>query len=725
VRFPFTISRPVWYQGDLTTVRDAGTGAGGNAVSTTDIAKIRNVGIVGHGGSGKTTLTEAILFATGAVSRLGQVEDGTTVTDFDEDEVKRGMSLSSALAFCEWKGCKVNLVDTPGASIFLTDTRNCLAVLDTALVLVSGVSGVKVQTEKVWVEADARRLARVIFINKLDQERADFFRTLEDVRKNLCPTAIPLQLPIGSESSFTGVVDLLRMKALVYAAGATGKCSEADLPSEVKPKAEELRAGLLESVAESDDKLLETYLETGGLSQEDLKTGLRRAVLGGHLAPVLCGSALKTIGIHPLLDTLLEVCPSPGDRPPLGGIDPRNGDRLVREARQDAPLSALVFKTMADPYAGKITLFRIYSGTLASDSTVYNVNKGVKERVGQIVLLRGKQQVPAPALGPGDLGAVVKLKETGTGDTLSDERNPIRFPSLDVPSPIIEYAIVPKSRGDEEKISAGLQRLRDEDPSLQVRRDLQTKEVILSGMGKAHLEIAVERLKRKFGIDVQLKTPRVPYKETIHGSVEVQGRYKKQTGGRGQYGDCWIRLEPLPRGGGREFVNQIVGGVIPRQYIPAVEKGILEAMEEGVLAGYPVVDVRVALYDGSYHTVDSSEMAFKIAGSMAFKKGVLQANPGLLEPIMTVEVTVPDECMGDVIGDLNSKRGRVLGIEAKGKAQVIKAQAPLSEMLEYAPQLKALTGDRGDYTMEFSHYEDVPQHLRERIIAESKQEKEE
>lgn len=689
-----------------------------------ETAKIRNVGIVAHGGAGKTTLAEAILFDAGATSRLGKVEDGTTVTDFDEDEIKRRMSISSALAFCEWKGHKLNLVDTPGASIYLTDTRNCLRVLDSALVVVSSVSGVKVQTEKVWSFAESGNKTRVIFINKMDQEQADFFRVLEDVRKNLCSIATPVQLPIGAEASFRGIVDLIRMKALTYQGGGTGKSSEGEIPSDLKPKAEELRAALMEAVAESDDKLLERYLEAGTLSAEELKAGLKRGVLGGRVVPVLCGSALKNIGIQPLLDLLTDVCPSPADRPAVEGLDPKSGERLTRESSEDAPFSALVFKTITDPYAGKITLFRVYSGLLSSDSTVYNVSKGSKERIGQVVLLRGKNQVQVPALGPGDLGAVVKLKETGTGDTLCDERNPIRLQPMEIPSPIIEYAIMPKTKGDEEKMSVGLQRLREEDPSLQVRRDPQTKEIILAGMGKAHLEIAIERLKRKFGLEVQMKTPRVPYKETIHGRVEVQGRHKKQTGGRGQFGDCWIKLEPLPRGGGYEFVNQTVGGAIPRQYIPAVEKGIVEAMEEGVLAGYPVVDVRVTVYDGSYHTVDSSEMAFKIAGSLAFKKGVLQANPGLLEPIMTVEVAVPDESMGDVIGDLNSKRGRVLGVETKGKGQVIKAQVPLAEMLEYATQLKAITSDRGDYTMEFSHYDELPPHLKERVIAESKREKE-
>ena len=687
-------------------------------MSGIEISRIRNVGIVAHGGAGKTTLTEAMLFDAGAASRLGKVEDGTTVTDFDEDEIKRKMSVSSALAFCEWKGYKLNVVDTPGASIFLTDTRNCLRVLDGAVVVVSAVSGVKVQTEKVWACAEAEGLARAIYVNKMDQEQADFSRALDDIRKNLCPTATPVQLPIGAHASFMGVIDLLRMKALIYQSELTGKFSEGEIPPDQRPMAEQLRGALMEAVADSDDRLLEKYLEVGTLSHEELKSGLRRAVIGGKVVPILCGSAVRNIGVQPLLDLLIELFPSPAEHDAIAGVDPRSGERVTRESREDAPLSALVFKTLVDPYAGKISLFRVYSGVLASDSSVYNSTKGCKERIGQVVLLRGKNQMPVPVIGAGDLGAVVKLKETGTGDTLCDERSPICLESVGIPHAIIEYAIVPKTRGDEEKMSSGLHRLREEDPSLQVRRDPQTKEIILAGMGKAHLEIAVDRLKRKFGLEIQMKTPRVPYKETIHGRAEVQGRHKKQTGGHGQYGDCWIKLEPLPRGAGYEFVNQIVGGVIPKQYIPAVEKGIIEAMEEGSLAGYPVVDVKVILYDGSYHSVDSSEMAFKIAGSLAFKKGILQANPTLLEPIMAVEVMVPDECMGDVIGDLNSKRGRVLGVEAKGKAQIVKAQVPLAEILEYATQLKAITGDRGEYTVEFSHYDEVPPHLRERVTTE-------
>ncbi|CBE67644.1 MAG: elongation factor G [Candidatus Methylomirabilis oxygeniifera] len=692
-------------------------------MSGTEIARIRNVAMVAHGGAGKTTLTEAMLFDAGVTSRLGTVEDGTTITDFDEDEVKRKTSVSSALAFCEWKGYKLNVIDTPGASIFLTDTRNCLRVLDGAVVVVSAVSGVKVQTEKVWACAEAEGLARMVYINKMDQEQADFFRALDDIRKNLCQAAIPVQLPVGAHASFAGVIDLLRMKALIYQDDLTGQCSEGEVPRELRPKAEQFRATLMEAVADSDDRLLEKYLEVGVLTDEEFKVGLRRAVIGGKVVPVLCGSAVKNIGVRPMLDLLTELFPSPVDREAMTGIDPRSGERATREGREDAPLSALVFKTLVDPYAGKISLLRVYSGVLSSDSNAYNSTKGCKERIGQVVLLRGKHQIPVQTIVAGDLGAVVKLKETSTGDTLCDERSPISLESVGIPHSIVEYAIVPKTRGDEEKMSSGLQRLREEDPSLQIRRDPQTKEIILAGMGKTHLEIAVDRLKRKYGLEIQMKTPRVPYKETIHGRTEVQGRHKKQTGGHGQYGDCWIKLEPRPRGAGYEFVNQIVGGAIPKQYIPAVEKGIIEAMEEGSLAGYPVVDVKVTLYDGSYHSVDSSEMAFKIAGSLAFKKGILQANPTLLEPIMTVEVMVPDECMGEVIGDLNSKRGRVVGVEAKGKAQTIKAQAPLAELLEYATQLKAITGDRGDYTVEFSHYDEVPPHLRERVIAELKKAK--
>ncbi|MEE8504279.1 MAG: elongation factor G [candidate division NC10 bacterium] len=690
-----------------------------------EITQIRNVGIVGHSQEGKTSLTDAILFDTGAINRLGRIEEGNTTTDFDEDEIKRGITLSAAVAFSEWKGVKLNLIDTPGFSNFLADTRICMRVVDVALLLVSAVDGVKVQTEKVWGYAEEYGLPVVFFANRMDRERADIFRTVEDLRKSLNATAIPVQMPIGAASGFRGVVDLLGMKAYVYQADGSGKFKEEEIPGEVKERAAELHHALVEAVAESDDALLERYLESGTLPPEDLRAGLRSAVISRRLFPVLCGSATKNVGVQPLLNVIVECGPSPLDRPLVEGTDVKSGERVSREGRVDQPLTSLVFKTISDPYAGKISVFRVYAGRLSSDSTVFNSVKEAKERIGQLFLLRGKQQTPVTKVGPGDIGAVVKLKETGTGDTLCDEKSPLVLDPLPIPTPLISYAVAPKSKGDEEKLSGALSRLLEEDPSLKRGRDQQTKETLVSGMGKVHLEVAVDRLKRKFGVEVLMKTPRVPYKETIRREASVQGKYKKQTGGRGQYGDCWIKLEPLPRGKGYEFVKQIVGGVIPKQYIPAVEKGIVEAMERGVLAGYPFTDLKATLYDGTYHNVDSSEMAFKIAGSLALKKAVQQATPMLLEPLMTVEVSAPDDAIGDVIGDLNSRRGRVMGVEAKGKNQAIKALVPLAEMLEYAPQLRSLTADRGDYTMEFSHYDEVPAHIQDKLVAEAKQEEEE
>jgi elongation factor G len=686
-----------------------------------ETVKIRNVALVAHGGAGKTTLTEAMLFSAGAIPRLGRVEDGSTTTDFDEDEIRRKISISTALAWCEWKSCKLNLIDTPGYAAFLTDAKNALRVADGAVVVVSAPDGVKVQTEKVWSYAAAQGLPRAIYLSKMDRERADFSRALEDVRKNLAPQAVPLQVPIGQEAGFTGLVDLVRMRALSFTADASGKPTEGDIPPGVRELAEGQRAALVEAVAEADDRLLEKYLESGELSQDELRDGLARGIRDQKIFPVLCGAPARNIGVVPLLDLIADVFPSPLDRPPVEGTDPRGNGTIRREVKDDAPLAALVFKTVADPYAGKVTMFRVYSGTVASDSSVLNATKGIKERIGQLVLLRGKQQTPVQALGAGDVGAVVKLKETGTGDTLCDEKASIRLPEITFPAPVISFAAEPKAKGDEDKMSTAFSRLREEDPTIQIRYDPQTRETVVSGMGRAHVEIVTERLKRKFGVDVLLKTPRVPYKETIKARVrEVQGRHKKQTGGRGQFGDCWIHMEPMPRGGGFEFVNAIVGGSIPKNYIPAVEKGVVEAMERGAVAGYSVVDLRITLYDGSTHPVDSSEMAFKLAGRLAFRKAMTQARPTLLEPIMTVEVIAPAECMGDIVGDLNSKRGRVLGIEGKGRNQSVKANVPLAEMLEYDSRLRSITGDRGDYTMEFSHYEEVPAHIQEKIVAEVK-----
>ena len=686
-----------------------------------ETAKIRNVALVAHGSAGKTTLTEAMLFTAGATTRLGRVEDGTTTTDFDEDEIRRKISISAALAWCEWKGCKFNLVDTPGFAAFLTDAKNTLRVVDGAVVVVGAPDGVKVQTEKVWSYAAAQDLPQVIYLSKMDRERADFTRALEDVRKNLSPKAVPVQVPIGQEAGFTGVVDLVRMRAIRFATDGSGKATEGDVPADVKPLAETQRAALVEAVAEADDRLLEKYLESGELTEAEFREGLTRGIREQKLFPVLCGAPARNIGISPLLDLLAEAFPSPLDRPPVEGTDLKGNGTVRRAVKDDAPLSALVFKTVADPYAGKVTMFRVYSGTMTSDSTIFNATKGVKERVGQLLLLRGKQQTSVEALGAGDMGAVVKLKETGTGDTLCDEKAPIRLAEIRFPAPVISFAVEPKAKGDEDKMSIAFTRLREEDPTIQVRYDPQTRETVVSGMGRAHVEIVAERLKRKFGVDVTLKTPRVPYKETVKTRArEIQGRHKKQTGGRGQFGDCWIHMEPMPRGGGFEYVNEVVGGAIPRNFIPAVEKGIVEGMERGPVAGFPVVDLRVTLYDGSTHAVDSSELAFKLAGRLAFRKAVAQAKPTLLEPIMTVEVVAPADCMGDIVGDLNSKRGRVLGIEAKGRNQAVKAHVPLAEMLEYDPRLRSITGDRGDYTMEFSHYEEVPAQIQERIVAEVK-----
>jgi len=686
-----------------------------------ETAKIRNVALVAHGSAGKTALTEAVLFTAGATTRLGRVEDGTTTTDFDEDEIRRKISISAALAWCEWKGCKFNLVDTPGFAAFLTDAKNSLRVVDGAVVVVGAPDGVKVQTEKVWSYAAAQDLPRAIYLSKMDRERADFARALEDVRKNLSPKAVPVQVPIGQETGFAGVVDLVRMRAIRFATDGSGKATEGDVPADVKPLAETQRAALVEAVAEADDRLLEKYLESGELTEAEFREGLTRGIREQKLFPVLCGAPTRNIGVSPLLDFLAEAFPSPLDRPQIEGTDLKGNGTVRRAVKDDAPLAALVFKTVADPYAGKVTMFRVYSGTMTSDSTIFNATKGVKERVGQLLLLRGKQQTSVEALGAGDMGAVVKLKETGTGDTLCDEKAPIRLAEIVFPAPVISFAVEPKAKGDEDKMSTAFTRLREEDPTIQVRYDPQTRETVVSGMGRAHVEIVAERLKRKFGVDVTLKTPRVPYKETVKTRArEIQGRHKKQTGGRGQFGDCWIHMEPLPRGGGFEYVNQVVGGAIPRNFIPAVEKGIVEGMERGPVAGYPVVDLRVTLYDGSTHAVDSSELAFKLAGRLAFRKAVAQAKPTLLEPIMTVEVVAPADCMGDIVGDLNSKRGRVLGIEAKGRNQAVKAHVPLAEMLEYDPRLRSITGDRGDYTMEFSHYEEVPAQIQERIVAEVK-----
>jgi elongation factor G len=688
-----------------------------------EAANIRNVGLVGHGHSGKTSLTEAMLFDAKAIDRLGKVEEGTTTTDYDEDEKKRQVSISSALAYCEWNKHKINILDTPGFGTFIADTRASLRAVDSAVVVVNAVAGVEVMTEKVWGFINEYDLPRLAFINRLDRERASFERTLTSMRDLLSKDILPVQVPLGEEEAFRGVIDLIRNKALVYQKDLSGSYKVEEIPPDLKDQVEKYRGELMEKVAELDDGLLEKYLESGELSEEELTTGLRKAILARQIVPVFCGSATNNIGVQPLLDAIVKWLPSPSERPPMVGIKPGTEEKVVRHVDPNEPFSALVFKTIVDPFAGRISLLKMCSGKLQVDSQVYNSSKRERERVGVIVWLQGKKQKPVELATAGDLVAVLKLVHTLTGDTLCDEKNPIVYPPIEFPQPVISFAIEPKSRGDEEKISAALARINQEDPALRYHRDPQTKELLVSGMGQLHVEVAIDKLKNRYGVEVDLKTPKVPYKETIKSKTEVQGKYKKQSGGRGQYGDTWLRLEPLPRGKGFEFAEEIVGGVVPKQYIPAVEKGLLEAIQSGVLAGYPVTDIKVTLFDGSYHEVDSSEMAFKIAASIGFKEGMKKCNPTLLEPIMLVEVTAPEEYMGDIIGDLNSRRGRVLGMDSQGGIQRIRAHVPLAEMLKYSPALRSITGGRGDYTMEFSHYEEVPSHLQAKIIEEAKREK--
>lgn len=688
--------------------------------------KIRNVAVIAHGGAGKTSLIEALLFDSGGIDRLGNIEDGTTTTDCEPEEIARKMTITSSLAFCHWKGHRINLIDTPGFINFIEDVRGCLRAVDGAIVIVSAISGVKGETEKIWRYANEFEVPRVVFINKMDKDTANFSRAVGELEKFFETEAIPLQIPIGSGDSFTGIVDLIKMKAYIFNAGET---EESEIPADMRSEAEEYRKRLVEKIAESDDTLLEKYLEGTELSDDELTKGIREGSLTKRFIPVTCGSAVKNIAIPHILDNVLLCLPSPLEMSrisPIKGKNPKDGKEVERKPLKTEPFSAYVFKTIADPYAGKLSIFRVYSGVLKADSNILNTTTGAKERIGQVFYLMGKKQIPAQAIGPGEIGVVAKLKETYTGDTLSEEAHQIIFEKIKFADPMISYAIAPKSKGDEEKVGTSINRTLEEDPTLRFQRDDETKEMLLSGMGQVHLEVTIEKLKRKFGVEVLMKTPKVPYKETIKVSAKAQGRYKKQSGGRGQYGDCFIEIEPLPRGGGYEFVDRIVGGVIPQQYRPAVEKGIIETMREGVIAGYPVVDLKVILYDGSYHSVDSSEMAFKIAGSMGLKKAIQDAKAILLEPVMKVEVITPDDTLGAVIGDLNSKRGRVQGVEPQaGGNQKITALVPMAEMLTYANQLHSLTSGRGLYSMEFSYYEEVPSHLAQKIIAEREAQKKE
>jgi elongation factor G len=686
-----------------------------------DIAKIRNVAFVGHGGVGKTSLVEATLFACGATTRLGRVDDGTTTTDFDPDEIKRKISLNTAAAFCDHKGYRLNLIDTPGYGDFVADARAGLRVADAAVVVVDAVAGVQVQTEKVWKFANEYNLPRVVVINRLDRERADFARTLESIQKRLKGRLVPLQLPIGSESGFSGIVDLITMRALVW---TDGKAKDAEIPADLTESAKSHREKLTEAAAETDDDLLAKYLEEGSIGEAEMLEALRKAIMSGGLVPVLCAAATRGIGVAPLLDLIVKELPSPADQGEVEGVDARTKAAARRAPDPKAPLCALVFKTISDPHVGKLSVFRVYSGTLRSDSQVFNATRDSRERIGHLGWLSGKTQKPVEALGPGEIGVVAKLKDTLTGDTLGEEAHPVVLPGISFPEPAISFAIQPKSRGDEDKISTALHRMAEEDPTLHHHYDPETKQLLVSGMGQLHVEVVVERMKRKYNVDVSLLPPRIPYKETVKGRSEVQGKYKKQTGGRGQYGDTWLRIEPLARGGGFEFVDDIFGGAIPRNFIPSVEKGVRDCMKRGILAGYPVVDLKVTLYDGSYHDVDSSDMAFQIAASMGLQKGFMEARPCLLEPVMNVEVTAPAEGAGDVIGDLNGRRGRIVGMEPDGDVVAVRAQVPMSEMLTYESTLRSMTGGRGGYSMEFSHYEEVPGQLAEKVVAAARAEKE-
>jgi elongation factor G len=691
-----------------------------------DAGHIRNVAIVAHSGAGKTSLSEAILFNAGAIDRAGTVEGGNTTMDFEPEETDRKISVTSAVAYCDWNDTRLNLIDTPGFINFIEDTRGCLRVADGAVVIVSAISGVKAETEKIWRYACEFEVPRIVFVNKLDKEAADFSNAISELEKSFDQEAIPLFIPIGAGESFRGIVDLVAMKAYVY---KDDKASETVIPDDLKTVAEDYRKKLVEKIAEADDSLLEKYLEGGEITNEEVMKGIKEASLTRRFIPVACGSATMNIGVTQLMELMLMCLPTPEEMSrisPIRGTNPKDGKEVDRKPVTTDPLTAYVFKTVADPFAGKLSIFRVYSGVLKADSTVLNATSGAKERIGQIFYLVGKKHVPVASVNAGEIAAVVKLKETNVGDTLCEEHHPLVLPKVKFAEPIISYAIAPKTKGDEDKVSIGLHRILEEDPTIRFTRDEESKEMILSGMGQVHLEVALDKLRRKFGVEVAMKAPKIAYRETIKARTRAQGRYKKQSGGRGQFGDCWIDFEPLPRGGGFEFIDKIVGGVIPQQYRPAVEKGIIEKLKEGLIAGYPMVDVKVTLTDGSYHSVDSSEMAFKIAGSMALQKAVLDAKPIVLEPIMKIEVVVPDDTLGAVIGDLNSKRGKVQGVEPQaGGNQKIMALVPMAEMLVYANQLQSMTSGRGLYSMEFSHYEELPAHVTQKLIAEREKHKEE
>ena len=680
------------------------------------LENIRNIALLSHAGAGKTSAAEAMLFTAKAINRLGKVDDGSSTSDYDPDEIKRKISINLSLLPCPWRDAKINLIDTPGYSDFIGEVKAGIRVSEGAIIVICATSGVEVGTTQVWEYCQEANLPRLIFVNKMERENADFFKTVDDIQAKFGQKCLPIQIPIGAQSDFQGIIDLLNLKSYT---GSPPK--EGEIPSALEGQVNTFREKLIEAAAETEDALIEKYLGGEELTSEELRNGLRKAVVNGSIFPILAGSALQNVGINPLLDAMVDYLPSPAEREVAAATDAKEENF---EPQSDGPLAALVFKTTADPYVGKLTYFRVYSGAIDSNSQVWNATRGSAERIGQLFLLRGKNQEPVTKVSTGDIGAVAKLNVTSTGDTLSSQSKPLKLAPIVFPQPIFDEAVSPKTKADLDKLGTALSRITEEDQTLRVRREPDTGETLLSGMGDTQLDVAAEKMQRKFGVSVNLETPRVPYKETITASVpNAEYKHRKQSGGHGQYGHVVMELAPLPRGTGNEFAQRVVGGTVPKNYIPAVEKGFQEAIQDGVLAHHPVVDVKATLYDGSFHPVDSSEICFKIAGSQAMKKGLSQGQPILLEPIVDIQITVPNDLTGDIIGDLNTKRARVQGMNPSGDINIIEAQVPLAEVLRYAIDLKSMTQGKGTYTMKFSHYEEVPAQISQKIIAAKAEEK--
>ena len=694
-----------------------------------EAANLRNLALIGHGHAGKTTLVSAMLYTAGATPRLGRVDDGSATTDYDEEEIARKMSIATGLAFVEWgktdAKVKINLLDTPGFNMFVHEAKIALPVVDAALVVVDGVAGVEVVTQRVWAYCNDIDLPRMIVVNRMDRDRADANRVLESLTNAFGRAVTPLQLPIGSEKSLSGVIDLVRMKAYTYEMGGNGKGKEGPIPANMADVAKEAHEKLVELVAEGKDELMEEFFETGTIPEEHLVPALHEAIREDKLFPVLFTSGLGNIGVDELMDFIVDYTPAASEHHAITGWTTEGAEPTVRKGNDNEPASVYIFKTMSDAFAGRISYFKVFSGVLKNDAALQNYNRNIQEKFAHISLIQGKQAVPIPELHAGDIGAVAKLRETLTGDTLGDKSSPIRYPAVQLPEPAITFAIEPKSRADEDKLGVGLHKLMEEDAMLRFFRDPQTKEFLIAGTGQQHIEVVVSKMKKRYHAEVVLKAPKVPYRETIRGKADVQGRHKKQTGGHGQYGDCKIKMEPLPRGAEVEFefVNDIFGGAIPRNYIPAVEKGIKDAAARGYLAGYPVVNFRVSLYDGSYHDVDSNDLSFQMAGRIAFRKAMEMAKPTLLEPVMHVEISIPDEFAGTIMGDLNSRRGRIQGMDNKAGNTIVKAEVPMAEMLTYGADLTSMTQGRGSFSMEMHHYDTVPQQLQDKIIEKAKAER--